>query len=41
VTQDVYGRSCWEERAEAVTRTIDAAFCQLEPQLESRTRPMS
>jgi integrase len=35
VTQNVYGRSWWEERVEAVTRTIDAVFCQLEPQLES------
>ena len=30
VTQNVYGRSCWEE-----TRTIDAVFSELEPQLES------
>jgi hypothetical protein len=35
VTQNVYGRSWWEERVEAVTRTVDAVFCQLEPQLES------
>jgi integrase len=35
MTQNVYGRSWWEERVEAVTRTIDAVFCQLEPQLES------
>jgi integrase len=26
VTQNVYGRSWWEERVEAVTRTIDAVF---------------
>jgi len=35
VTQNVYGRSWWEERVEAVTRTIDAVFSELEPQLES------
>jgi len=35
VTQNVYGRSWWEERVEAVTRTVDAVFRQLEPQLES------
>lgn len=30
-TQNVYGRSWWEERVEAVTRTIDAVFpAQLE-----------
>ena len=26
VTQNVYGRSWWEERVEAVTRTIDTVF---------------
>jgi hypothetical protein len=39
VTQNVYGRSWWEERVEAVTRTVDAVFCQLEPQLESPDSP--
>jgi len=34
VTQNVYGRSWWEERVQAVTRTIDAVFpTQLESQL--------
>jgi integrase len=36
VTQNVYGRSWWEERVEAVTRTVEAVFpAGLEPQLES------
>jgi integrase len=36
VAQNVYGRSWWEERVQAVTRTIDAVFpTQLESQLES------
>ena len=35
VTQNVYGRSWWEERVEAVTRTIDAVYGQLESQLAS------
>jgi len=38
VTQNVYGRSWWEERVEAVTRTIDAAF---PTQLESPDLPVS
>jgi hypothetical protein len=29
VTQNVYGRSWWEERVEAVTCTVDAVFCQI------------
>lgn len=35
VTQNVYGRSWWEERVEAVTRTVDAIYGQLESQLAS------
>jgi len=39
VTQNVYGRSWWEERVEAVTRTIDAVVpAQLESQLVSPDR---
>jgi integrase len=40
VTQNVYGRSWWEERVEAVTRTIDAVYGQLESQLASLTLPL-
>jgi integrase len=36
VTQNVYGRSWWEERVQAVTRTVEAVFpAGLESQLES------
>lgn len=38
VTQNVYGRSWWEERVEAVTRTNDAVF---PTQLESPDLPVS
>jgi len=36
VTQNVYGRSWWEERVEAMTRTVEAVFpSRMESQLES------